>query len=978
MADVLREFLVGLSFKIDQSSQQRFTSGVSGAEANVGKLKGAVDRINTGVKDFGKQIGDIAERPQRLFGDAARKIGLGVSDITKGLAGMGRTAAITGGAFIAAISQVAQGYTELHNTAALIGTSVTDLTKFQKAAAATGIGAQEVTSALTNMSQRIRENPGIDALVQQWTHAPWEQLKDKAQDGLLPILKGLDGIYKNNKAYALQLAETIMPGLGQLLVKYDALGGATGEFQQQLERINKTYALSGVNHDKLAAASAKLTTTMGNVGDQFREIGNQAYATALPSVQSFFEALSGGLDRVLKYNKDHPGMGLVEAGALAVSGLQTVLPVLSQLGLKLTDLSPWMWGIAAVAGLIIANWDKLGPYFNKKFQEIKDAYDRGGITEAIKATGKVAHDVFFDIVDYVKAQLDKIDWRAIGQSILGAVNWAKNQIDAINWRQVGTDISNAIKNGLQTATDFTTWLRGLDWGKAGEWIGEKVGNAIKALLESSQQGEGLVQAVVNAFANIGTAAVDIGMRLADGIVRGLIQAFAGESGLKAYDAVNAALNRITGAQKAVAAAAPLAGVAAAAQEAAKPVAAGEPESALHKVAHADLGKIAKSVTDFIAPGGGESRAHMILRNLTGQAAAPAPTAQQGGIVPIGAHPGEMILPRDISAGFRRLFAGASAMGGGAADAATGMGRRAMDSLGNWLVGQGAVPKVEIANPEDIGQEGFFERMGRAAGGAVGGVVGGPEGAASGARIGGSVGRAVDTAAAEAVKSIKGAIVPDIIRAGEKHGATPAVIQGLMATAIGEGGLEETWKQSMARTKTGERERSFGPWQLYAGGELPAFLKAGGQAGDIESQTQYVLNTMEKRYPGFKKLTNPAHVTQLMHDVFRDYGAKVSNVPAAMAIYHRARTQMARQPAALDATLASAPKAAMPAMDATLGGAQLAAGGALAQPRNGAQVTMNVANHVHIQDDGGDKVGRYAGAHRRIQQDMQRDLQTAIA
>jgi hypothetical protein len=119
----------------------------------------------------------------------------------------------------------------------------------------------------------------------------------------------------------------------------------------------------------------------------------------------------------------------------------------------------------------------------------------------------------------------------------------------------------------------------------------------------------------------------------------------------------------------------------------------------------------------------------------------------------------------------------------------------------------------------------------------------------------------------------GPVLGQIVGSLRAGGATDAVIQGVVAAALGEGGVWQGWKP-------GDNGTSFGPWQLHQGGRLDAYLAGGGQVGDVAAQTRYVLATMERLHPGFRSQTDPDAVVREMHDRFLDYGASPVNLAPA--------------------------------------------------------------------------------------------------
>ena len=270
----------------------------------------------------------------------------------------------------------------------------------------------------------------------------------------------------------------------------------------------------------------------------------------------------------------------------------------------------------------------------------------------------------------------------------------------------------------------------------------------------------------------------------------------------------------------------------------------------------------------------ESFWHWLTTDIEKQPGYRKPNMQHGGIVPINAHAGEMVLPANISEGLQSFFMGAD---------------NPLDFLGDWLTGDTSyTPQIYLAAEvyDKLGDviEDVLSRVGFGGGGGAGGGGGGGAGGGyGGGGMGdvGSIGGGGVSAAA-----IKGTtLVPQMVALAKARGASPAVIQALVATALGEGGVTETWKP-------GDKGTSFGPWQLHKGGELDPFLAQGGKAGDLESQLDYVLRTIEKRHPGFLKMTDArAAIAQFRH-TFRDYGANEANLaPAGELISRGGTTEM---------------------------------------------------------------------------------------
>ena len=204
--------------------------------------------------------------------------------------------------------------------------------------------------------------------------------------------------------------------------------------------------------------------------------------------------------------------------------------------------------------------------------------------------------------------------------------------------------------------------------------------------------------------------------------------------------------------------------------------------------------------------------------------------------PILAHAGETIVPTQEGSGFITTL-----------DELT-------RAVVGWLLGSSAYrPMVQVV--------GWSPGVGNGDGGIGGGGGGGAGGPATHFPTGDAT----------------GPVTQQIISTMRAAGATPAVIQGVIAAALGEGGVSKPWLP-------GDHGTSFGPWQLHQGGRLNRYIEGGNKPGDVEAQTKYVMETMLREVgPGFLKLTDPAMVVKMMHDIFRDNGASVANLGRAAAV-----------------------------------------------------------------------------------------------
>lgn len=222
---------------------------------------------------------------------------------------------------------------------------------------------------------------------------------------------------------------------------------------------------------------------------------------------------------------------------------------------------------------------------------------------------------------------------------------------------------------------------------------------------------------------------------------------------------------------------------------------------------------------------------------------------------VGSAPGPSHSFLDMLNPFKSITVGEGGKGGGASSSEGGIGSSIWGGFKS-IFGMGSAHAATM-------------------GGFGGGRVGGSGG--SGGRVGGSGGGGASLGMLPQGGNVSGSIPQQIYATMKARGASDAFIQGAMAVTFGEGGMSEAWKQSGARRPDGSREESFGPWQLYKGGELPNYLKRGGKVGNIPDQSNYVVDRLEQLVPGITKSNNPGAVVQAFHDRFKDYGASSSNL-----------------------------------------------------------------------------------------------------
>jgi hypothetical protein len=285
------------------------------------------------------------------------------------------------------------------------------------------------------------------------------------------------------------------------------------------------------------------------------------------------------------------------------------------------------------------------------------------------------------------------------------------------------------------------------------------------------------------------------------------------------------------------------------------------------------GSAARLLDVFLNPTKASPTASQAQENLimgrpatAGPFGAPMATAQAGGVVPIQAHAGEMVLPRNISEGLQGLFRHpASQREGGVGRAVKDLGDRfndvaahlgqmigtsrtggAFGRLNDWVQGLAGAPKITIDNIDEFAKEfaAAFQRAmkgegalggpGEGEGGGVGGGAGAPPGGAPGAP--GGPGAGVST--------------PRTV--GGRLGAETGTVAGRLV-----GQAEATWKQ-MAPTVVASLQKDLGLSKEQAAGVVGNLgVESGGftqyaEAGGRGPGVGWAQWTSRDRKEGFLK------------------------------------------------------------------------------------------------------------------------------
>jgi hypothetical protein len=131
MADSIREFLVGLGFKVDESQQRNFVSAIEGATLRANLLATAIEDMARTVVD---KVGQVATQFEQLFYQSSR-----------------------------------------------VGASASSIRAFEYAVSQLGGTVESANSSLEGFAKFIRETPGGAAAVAKLLNIPLQDTKDTAK-----------------------------------------------------------------------------------------------------------------------------------------------------------------------------------------------------------------------------------------------------------------------------------------------------------------------------------------------------------------------------------------------------------------------------------------------------------------------------------------------------------------------------------------------------------------------------------------------------------------------------------------------------------------------------------------------------------------------------------------------------------------------------------------------------------------------------
>lgn len=310
MADVIREFLVGIGYKVDASSEKRFESSIRSATLQSELLGRAIaataEKVFEGVQRISKSFEDVYWQAQRT-------------------------------------QATVQGIRAIGYAASQLGSS-----------------AENAGASIENFGKQLKWNPGFEGFLKQIGVVTREN--GKLRDSTKLLIDFGNAIKSRPKAEQMGLAEVA----GTDLATLEAI--QSGKFSQRMEEYNEKLKAQGLNSEEAAKKGAEFMQSMKSLNATLEVVGQRLMTELAGPLQKFVDAFEkwtrengketveffsalgrtmgelagfiGGVISVLKPLWD--GFDDFSKQLTGQNGLTTAIEAL--IGLKLIT---WLWGVAA-------------------------------------------------------------------------------------------------------------------------------------------------------------------------------------------------------------------------------------------------------------------------------------------------------------------------------------------------------------------------------------------------------------------------------------------------------------------------------------------------------------------------------------------------------------------------------------------------------------------------------------------------------
>lgn len=428
---------------IGQEQYDALTREIVKAEAELKKAKQEADNFSVGLEKAKTSLD---------------KVGSAAAEVSQKTAGLSAAA----GGLITAIGalayKTAQSADELNTLSAQTGISTDDLQKMAYAADLVDVSVDNITGSMAKMKKQmasgdsgaeifsklgvsVRDSSGemrdatevyfevLDALSQVGNETERDQLAmevfGKSADQLAGIIddggQKLKDLGKEAEDLGLILDEQTLESLNEVNDTIDKL------------KAQASAELAKAGAEALEALTPLLEKVIEKLGELFEWIGSldESQMQTILTVAAVIAAIS-------------PVAGIISTICSAISGFLAIWPGVQAAGAAIKAFAAAnpvgliVTAIAVLAGIIIANWDKIRPVLEAVWAKVKDVFDK-------------VHDKITTVTDKIKEVFESVKetvssiWDGIIGTIKGAINSVFELINKLSAKVnfVGEKINNS-------------------------------------------------------------------------------------------------------------------------------------------------------------------------------------------------------------------------------------------------------------------------------------------------------------------------------------------------------------------------------------------------------------------------------------------------------------------------------------------------------------------------------------------------------
>ncbi|GJD36601.1 hypothetical protein [Methylobacterium aerolatum] len=270
--EVLKEFLLSVGFKVDESSYKKTSTLITSVEKQlIANDKAAKERDAADKARVAGQTLRAAEVAANL-----RMVGVAVAGF----------ATLAVGALAAVTTAVKNGIGEFDRLAYIsgrTGASVNNIKAIGYAFSQTGSSAEAAVQALENFAKARRANPGVDGIIRSYGVST-------QGDGSEVLSNALDAITKRHPQYTSQRVAAELGMSPDDVDHWIRYRKEIAQFEKQYKDLRRTF---GVNGGEMARASTAISRALGEWSGVVEVLRDKLVSLFLPAIESVTTALSG-------------------------------------------------------------------------------------------------------------------------------------------------------------------------------------------------------------------------------------------------------------------------------------------------------------------------------------------------------------------------------------------------------------------------------------------------------------------------------------------------------------------------------------------------------------------------------------------------------------------------------------------------------------------------------------------------------------